>query len=184
MVSRKTFWVIFTLLLYLVTAGSFYTLGSRIQTSKNTIEASPSRPLGEGGLLVVAVAVNDLSQSLNATVIKENPELPPIKLLDSSSSYKTADSWMSIGSDVIMVFLYRDVSSALTKDELRAVVLHEVGHAKLKHSEDRVLKQEIEADLFSFHFGASPTALISAIRKLSPNSDEREERIKALEQLG
>lgn len=181
MTSKSIFWPTF-ILLYVVSAILFYRLGSYTQVS-NKVEVAHPRPLGEGGLLVIAIAVDDISKSVNTALTKENPELPPIKLRDSADSHKTANGWISISDDVIVVFLYRDISAILTKEELRAVVLHEVGHAKLKHSETRMLQQEIEADLFSFSSGANLRALISAINKLSLNKYETIERVNALKQL-
>lgn len=182
MINKKIFWAIFVLS-YVVSAGVFYILGSYTQAGNNKVEVMPPKPLGEGGLLVIAIAVDDISKSVNTIVTKENPGFPPIKLRDSADSYKTANGWVSISDDMIVVFLYRDISTVLTKEELRAVVLHEVCHAKLKHSETRILKQEVDADLCSFSSGASPGALISAINKLSMDDYETIERVKILEQL-
>ena len=150
-------------------------------------KANISSPLGEGGLLVIAVAIDDIADSVSKTVQKDNPELPPIELWDLRSSYKTSNRWMAVSDNLIIIFLHADVSSILTKKELEAAVLHEVGHVKLKHvgriHYTRITQEEIDADTFAVKSGAEIGALISAINKLSPDNDEKVARLTALEHL-
>jgi len=143
-----------------------------------------TRPLGEGGLLVVAFAVNDISSSLSQSIEKNNPELPPIQLRDIGISYKDSDSWITVNDNLIIVFLYSDVANILTKAEIEAYALHEIGHVKLKHYGrryySRVIQEEISADIFAIMSGVKVDVLISAINKLSSNNDERSARIEVL----
>ena len=143
-----------------------------------------TRPLGEGGLLVVAFTINEISNSLDQSVRKNNPELPPIKLRDIGISYKDSNSWMTIDDNLIIVFLHSDVANLLTKAEIEAYALHEIGHVKLKHFGrsyfSRVVQEEISADIFAIMSGVKADVMISAINKLSFNNDEKSARIEVL----
>ena len=181
MTHKKTFWIIF-ILIYGLSGGMFYFLGSRTQIGKPNVVFS-QRPLGEGGLLVIAVAMNDISNSLNRQIRRGNLNIPPIELQYVGASYRTSHGWITVGDGLIIAYMYQDFVPILTRDELMAVVLHDVCHVKLKHSETRTLKQEIEGDLCAYGNGARTEALISAMNKLTLNEYETAERIKALQQF-
>ncbi|MBI2065016.1 MAG: M48 family metalloprotease [Candidatus Yanofskybacteria bacterium] len=168
---------------------SINVLGVHFHKGKNYLfqDSMSTKPLGEGGLLVVAVAINDISNSIKETVQKDNPDLPPIELHDLNISYKESNnSWLVVKNDLVVVFLYADISKILTKEELTAFIFHEVGHVKLGHvrkpayTQTRDTREEIDADIFAVSSGIRPTVLISALNKLSPNVDEKNERIEAL----
>ena len=181
MTHKKVFWAVFVLI-YIFSAGIFYILGSRMQTNTPDV-VFPQRPLGEGGFLVIAVVMNNISNSLNRQIRDGNLDIPPIQLQHVGASYKTSHSWIAVSDDLVVAYMYQDVVIMLTKDELMATILHDVCHVKLEHLETRVLKQEVEADLCAYGYRAKPEALISAMSKLTLDKYETAERIKALEQL-
>jgi predicted metal-dependent peptidase len=120
---------------------------------------------------------------VNRQIGRDNLKIPPVKLQHIGSSYKNSDSWIAVSEDLIIAYIYLDVAAVLTKDELKATILHDICHVKIQHLEIRTLSQEIEADVCAYDYGIGANVLMSAIDKLVPNGAEKNERIRALKEL-
>ena len=144
-----------------------------------------SDPIGYDNLLVYAVRINEISSSLNRAIKKSKLNLPPVKLYNSELSYKSPGrSWIAVSEDLILIFLYHDVSNILNTNEILAVAVHELGHTVLSHKNSgliyqRSIENEKNADKFAINSGIDPNTLISAIDKLIAEDQEKTERIAA-----
>ena len=144
-------------------------------------------PISHDNMLIFSIRVNEISNSLNETVRKTNPEFPKIKFSNSSSSYKSPDqSWIMISDELILITLFRDVASVLNSIEVKAVAVHELCHVILGHIEtnpllqERSIRKEKDADNCAVNSGIDPNTLVSAIRKLAPEGEEKSQRISVL----
>lgn len=150
---------------------------------------SQSDPISYNNLLVYAVRINEISSSLNQAIKRSNLNLPPVRLYSSELSYKSPGrSWIAVNDDLILIFLYHDVSSTLSANEILAIAVHELGHTILGHKNpgsiyQRNTEHEKDADKFAVDSGIDPMILISAISKLAADDEERSERIAALSNL-
>lgn len=67
------------------------------------------------------------------------------------------------------IVINREFSEMLSKEELEAVLLHEVGHLVVGHQAERSghrsLQNEAEADAYAVRCGAKPEHIISGIHK-------------------
>ena len=85
------------------------------------------------------------------------------------------------------VVVNEEILNLLTEEELRAALLHEVGHIKKGHSEkvresgtkvtNLSSELELEADRWAVDHGAQPLALASALLKLTGRAKEVDELI-------
>lgn len=145
-----------------------------------------SSPMSFDNLLVYSARINQISSSLNQAIEKSKLNLPPVKLYNSGLSYKTPGrSWMAVGDNLIIVYLYYDVSNILDSNEVLASAVHELGHAVLGHKKslsiyERNINYEIDADKFAVESGIDPKTLISAINKLAAENEEKTKRVTAL----
>ena len=83
------------------------------------------------------------------------------------------------------IVVNEEVQDLLTEEELRAALLHEVGHIKKGHSEKAKTsgsnitnlssELELEADRWAVDHGADPMALASALTKLTKRAKEADE---------
>lgn len=83
------------------------------------------------------------------------------------------------------IVVNEEILSLLTEEELRAALLHEVGHLKKGHSErarasgskitNLYSELELEADKWAVDHGADPLALASALDKLTKRAKEADE---------
>lgn len=144
-------------------------------------------PIAYNNLLVYSIRINAISSSLNQAIKRSNLNLPPVKLFNSELSYKSQGrSWIAVSDNLILIFLYRDVSSILNANEVLAVAVHELGHTVLGHKSlgstyHRNLKDEKNADKFAVDSGIDPNTLVSAISKF--DEEFKTERVSALAQL-
>lgn len=152
-------------------------------SSKGQVNTSP---MSFDNLLVYSARINQISSSLNQAIEKSKLNLPPVKLYNSGLSYKTPGrSWMAVGDNLIIVYLYYDVSNILDSNEVLAAAVHELGHAVLGHKKptsiyDRNIDHEIDADKFAVESGIEPKTLISALNKLAAENEEKTRRVTAL----
>ncbi|MDP3696842.1 MAG: hypothetical protein Q8R55_02305 [Candidatus Taylorbacteria bacterium] len=160
----------------------------RLYLSTDSSVDSSSTPVGVGNLLVFDFKINEISMSLNRAIRASNLKLPPVKFFDKDLSYKTSRSWFYVDENVLIIFLYSDISSKLTKEEVLAYGVHEIGHIVLGHNNNsplantRDVKEEKDADMFVVQSGISADVLISAINKLSPEN-EKFERIEFIKDI-
>lgn len=146
-------------------------------------------PINKNDILIFASRMNKVAQSLNRAIKKANLDLPTVRLYESSLSYKVPGrSWIRFQEDLIVIYLYQDVASVLTINEVQAVAVHELGHKILGHIRSpghllpRNIQEEKDADKFAVELGIQAKFLISAIEKLGEEaSREKIERIAILE---
>ena len=145
--------------------------------------------VGEENLLVLSIRVNEASSSLRKKIEDANLNLPPVVIYDSDLSYRTPGtrrSWILPDKDngLITIVIYRDVLSSLNSDEIQAFALHDLGHFILNHPSGpltrRNVSMEEEADKFAIDSGIDPKVLTSAINKLVRDSDEKQERLRLI----
>lgn len=182
--------LIISVLLNLVFVMVLFSIDPRFNIFYTRPEIPPVKtslqPLGTGGLLFISLAVNDISRSLNK---KTSPGLPPIRFYDVNTSYRVANSWMAAGEDLILVFLFSDIPGLLTREEIEAYATHEVCHVKLGHIRNKThearrnIAEEITADTCAVESGVGADVLISAIVKLSAETDDVTGRIGYLGQF-
>ena len=151
--------------------------------------SSSSVPVNKDNLLVFAIRINDISLSLNKAIRQGNLNIPPVKFFDINKSCGELKSWFYSDEDLTIIFLCRGLSNTLTKDEVIAYSVHEICHISLGHAETTLLKvgvnqrdinKEKEADRCAVSSRVDPTILMSAINKLSPDNNEKLERIADL----
>lgn len=175
------------------------TMKSRAQVLKLDLSsyefnsAEPDMPIREDNLLVFGVRVNEISSSLNKAIKRDKLDLLPVKFFDINKSCGELKDWFYIDRNfnLTIIFLCRDLSNKLTKDEIMAYSVHEIAHIVLGHAEffspalphTRNIIHEQEADDLAVRSGISPSLLMSAINKLSADNQEKDQRIKTLEAL-
>lgn len=188
--NKKHNFVIAALVLHaiVVTAFLFWGYGRTIYSAGSDGGDDSIYPITHDNLLVFSIRVNEISNSLNATMRKTNPELPQIKFSNSNLSYKSPDrSWIIISEELILITLFRDVVSVLNSIEVKAVAVHELCHVILGHMEinpllnERSISDEVDADSCAVNSGVDSNALVSAISKLAPEGEEKLKRISALD---
>lgn len=162
---------------------------TRLELEEIYPEEGESVPINSVSILVYSVKINEISSSLNDVIKRSKLKLPPVRIYDSDLSYKAPGrSWIAVNNDLILIFLFRDVSSVLNANEVLAVAIHELGHTVSGHKKTgpgniRNVDYEMEADKFAVDSGIDPKTLISAINKLAFQDEEKVKRIVALTQL-
>lgn len=78
----------------------------------------------------------------------------------------------SLGSGKVLIIVGPLLLDLLTLSELKAVILHELGHIVIGF-ENKGHLYEMEADRMSIVLGAKPKAMISALKKIHPTEESR-----------
>lgn len=88
-------------------------------------------------------------------------------------SPKGVETFQEIGNGHLVVFIKEAIERAkITKDEMNAIYLHEVGHVVNGDivdpalTDEENLVKEIKADLYSVEYGSNPEVLKSGILKM------------------
>jgi len=156
---------------------------------------SSSVPVSRDNILVFALRINDISSSLNKAIKQGNLNIRPVRFDELNRSCGEFNSWYYDDDYLTIIYLCRDLSNLLTKDEVVAYSVHELCHILLGHNDKNVprtsnkqrnIEEEIDADYCAVESKVDPVILTEAIRKLAsddPWINEKNRRILFLEKL-